>query len=149
MSSTNEKRATTPDDPPKNAFWCYSTDEERWYGRCPNREAAIELGRAENPGESFYVAWAVNDPIQLSEWIQIDDVLERANVEVLDSDRVCFEFEDEDDVFTANLDQEKDLLLRLRRACDQWQDAHDLVFRVNTFSNMGNSEFIEADEEAA
>jgi hypothetical protein len=127
-------------------LWYYTTDPEGiWHGRCSSREEAIEIGRDEHAGENYFVAWAVNDPIRLADWIEADSILERADESLADSDRVCYEYDDQPH-FEATPEQERDLIARLQRACDEWQAAHKLVFTVNTFSKMGKPELISASE---
>jgi hypothetical protein len=130
-------------------LWYYTTDPDGvWHGKCSSREEAIEAGRDEYPGEDYFVAWAINDPIRLADWIDIEGILERADDALADSDRVSFEY-DEQPVFEATPEQQRDLFARVQRACDEWQAAHKLVFTVSTFSRMGEPELIRADDEAS
>lgn len=116
-------------------------DSDRWIGNHKTREEAIEHGRIEYDGEPFYVVEANNPPLRLSDWVDVDDVLDRAEDAVADSDRVCYEF-DEPPYFEMLAEQKKDLEKRLTKAIDEWQDAHGLKFRVYTFDFMSNPERI-------
>ena len=130
-------------------LWYYTTDPDGgvWYGRCSSREDAVLEGRDEHEGEDYYVAWAVNDPVRLADWIDADRLLEGADEALADNNRVSAEYDDPP-FFEVTPDQEQDLIARVQRACDEWQAAHQLVFTVNTFSAMGKPEFIKADGEA-
>lgn len=126
-----------------NDLWYHTQDPEGiWYGKCATREAAIAEGLNEYGGEGFYVTWANNPPIQLSDWIQAYCLLERADDSLSDSDRVCREFDDAA-VFEVTPEQDRDLQERIRKACDEWQAAHGLVFTVNTFQGMGTPEYVD------
>lgn len=129
--------------------WYHTTDLDGvWNGKCTTREEAIAEGRGEYEDESFYVAWATNPPIKLSEWVETDRILERADDELSDSDRVNCDFDDSG-IFVATPEQERDLAARIKKACDEWQVAHGLVFTVNTFADMGEPELIKAEREAS
>ncbi len=136
-------------------------DEMMQVGPCDTRQDAIDeyidwadhdkvLDRTVSPPVwkySFYVCEAKNDPILLSDWIDTYDMTDRAEDLLSDSDRVCDEF-DRDLVFEWTREQNADLRKRIRDACDDWQKAHGIIFRVNTFSAMRNEEEItvEADQ---
>ena len=129
-----------------NKLWYHTTDPEGfWHGKCATREDAVADGRSYYDGDPFCVAWAVNDPIRLADWIDADRLLERAEDRLADSDRVCGEFDD-DIVFRVTPAQERDLEDRIKRVCDEWQAAHNLVFTFNTFSAMGEPEWINSKE---
>ena len=125
--------------------------EWKWYvgqggerfdaGPLDSREEAIEQGREEYNGEAFDICEAKQDPLKVSDWIDADRILEWAEEQVGDSDRICFEF-DEPPYFPVKPEQEKDLTERIKRACDEWQAAHGLVFKVSTFSAARSHETI-------
>jgi len=126
-------------------LWYHTQDIEGvWHGKCSTREEAIAEGRSDYDGEGFYVVWATNPPIQLGDWVEADRLLERASDVLSDSDRVCYEFDD-NTPFICTPDQERDLEARIKQACNEWQAAHGLIFTVNTFENVGDREFIAAE----
>lgn len=57
-----------------------------------------------------------------------------------DSDRVAYE--NDDVVFDVTPDQNRDLQERIKKACDEWQTANGLVFKVCTFEDMRAEEVI-------
>ncbi len=59
-----------------------------------------------------------------------------------DSDRVGANG-DEGPWFEVRPHQEADLIASLKRACDEWQTRHGLVFTCRTFSASRNEERIE------
>ncbi|RRH72028.1 hypothetical protein [Falsigemmobacter faecalis] len=122
-------------------------EDEYWVGPFDSRELAIEAGKQEREDSGFYVAQAINAPIKLSDWIGADDLIERADESIFDSDRVSSEFDDI--VFTATKAQQQDLAARVKRACDEWQEAHGLSFHASTFAEMTPPERITASERSA
>jgi hypothetical protein len=146
MSSEPAVGAQTQDSEQQRLWYFSSSDDEGpWHGGFFYREDAVSAGRDEYEGEDFFVVWAVNSPIRLADWIEADRTLEKAEDSLADSDRVNSEFDD-GGVFDATPEQENDLIARLKRACDEWQGEHGLVFSVNTFSRMGKPEMISASE---
>ncbi len=122
--------------------WYYSRseDNEYWEGGYDTREEAIAHGLSDYDGETFWIVVADNPPLRLSDWID-DDLLERADERLFDSDRASSEH-DCDAIFEATREQETDLVERIKKACDEWQEAHGLIFRANTFFSMGTPECI-------
>ena len=95
----------------------------------------------------FYVLHAEQAPVRLADWIPADTILEHAEEAISESDRVCYEYDD-GPWFSVTADQDADLQQRLKAACDEWQTAHGLVFRVNTFSDSDSGEFVAIPAEA-
>jgi hypothetical protein len=120
-------------------WWAGQGGEHYTSGPHDNREAAVESGRDEFDGDAFEICEAKQDPLKLSDWIDVERLLEDAEEGISDSDRVCADF-DEPPFFEINAEQEKDLTERIKRACDEWQAAHGLVFTARTFSNVRNHE---------
>lgn len=146
------------DDEDDGWAW-YASDGGEFFriGPCATREDAIAEAISDSLGEEedldpktsdpfwllrFTVAECRNRPLQLSDWIDAEHVLELAEERLTDSDRRACEFDD-DTVFEVTPEQEKDLIARLRRACDEWQAAHGLVFTCQTFEAMRHEESIQ------
>lgn len=134
------------------AWW--SGHDEEWMncGPCDTREEAIEEARQDACGEfqdeadgkwkvSVYVVEARQDPLRLADWIETDRLLERAEESLYDSDRVSGEHDD-GPWFECTKEQEADLAARIKRACDEWQEAHGLVFTSQTFSASRNHDHV-------
>lgn len=90
---------------------------------------------------SVFVCEARQDPLRLADWIDAERLIERAEESLYDSDRVSGEY-DEGPFFRATPEQEKDLITRIKAACDQWQAEHGLKFACSTFSDCRNSEMV-------
>lgn len=115
-------------------------DSESWSGGFDTREEVIVAGSCDYD-DFFHICLASNPPVQLRDWIN-DNILEMANDQIQDSDRISYDYDD-GQIFDATPDQEKDLIARLKRACDEWQAAHGLVFTVRTFQSMDKIERID------
>ncbi|ATQ56172.1 hypothetical protein [Paracoccus yeei] len=134
-------------------WWAGPDDEYFKIGPCATREAAIQEavndGLCERRSEDNPEVWencihlveAQQAPLRLADWIGADTALERADECLSDSDRVSCEYDD-GPWFECTPAQEADLAARLRRACDEWQAAHGLIFTSTTFSATRNAEFV-------
>lgn len=111
-------------------------------GPFDTREEAIDEGKSENPDTPFLVCEASNPPIRLSAWLNVEYMIENAEEDLLDSDRACSEY-DNGDCFTMTKEQRADLVERVKQAVEKWQDDHALVFKVRTFEDQRNEEWIE------
>lgn len=132
--------------------WWSGTDEE-WmsFGPCATREDAIEEARQDACGEfedvdgtwrvAVHVVEARQDPLRLANWIDVERMLEHAEDSLGESDRVGSEY-DEGPWFEATKEQERDLVDRIMRACDEWQASHGLVFKCSTFSASRNHDHV-------
>ncbi len=144
-----EQATTTTKD---HGQWYYARheDSETWSGPFETREDAIAEGRAEildddDEGEYdgvFYVCKTTNPPLRFADWCEADSIVERAEYQVADSDRTGAEC-DEGPYFQVKPEVEKDLIDRIHRACDEWQQAHGLVFTCRTFLTMSRPERID------
>jgi hypothetical protein len=128
-------------DPHELWYHAPHADSENWYGGIPTREECIEEAKGEYD-DVFYVCRASNPPLRAAEWIGADELLERAEDSIFDSDRVCSEYDD-GPIFECTPEQEADLVERVKRAVDEWQAAHSLTFKCRTFASMEVAERIE------
>lgn len=132
-------------------WWAGSNEEWCTVGPEDSRDAIIQAATNDSLGEfendkggwslGFHIVEARQDPLRLADWIDSDTILERAEDNVADSDRVSTEFED-GPWFECTPEQEKDLEERIKRACDEWQTAHALLFSCSTFSHTRNQEHV-------
>lgn len=135
--------------------WWAGTDEE-WctVGPKDSREAIIQAATTDCLGEfqdeegrwklGFHIVEARQDPLRMADWIEADDLLDRAEDSVADSDRVTSEYDD-GPYFECTPAQKKDYRERIERACDEWQAAHGLVFTCLTFSHTRKNEHVVVD----
>lgn len=114
-------------------------DSESWSGGFATREEVIAAGMRDYD-DFFYICLASNPPVALKDWIV--NPLDAAEDALHDSERVMPDFDD-DTIFSVTPAQDSDLLERIRKACDEWQEAHNLVFTVRTFESMDEVERIE------
>ena len=132
--------------------WWASVDEENYtVGPEPTREAVIQVavddelgfddGGDAGPRCVLHICEARQNPIRLSDWIEADCILERADERISDGAYTGSEF-DYPPYFDVTPDQEADLIRRLKTACDEWQDAHGLVFKTYSFSDSRDEETV-------
>lgn len=133
-------------------WWAGTNEEWMQIGPCDTREQAIAEAQYDASGEftddedgrwkvGFHVVEARQDPLRLADWIGLPNLLERADESLVDSDRVSCEYDD-GPWFEATPAQEADLIERIRQACDDWQTAHGLTFKTQTFSDSRNAEYV-------
>ena len=120
-------------------FWWSGFDEENYDGPFKTREAAI----ANLDGERGYICEARQDPLTFSDWLDMGLIFERAEDAMADNSLTN---EDSDPIFEVSDDQANDLSARLKRACDEWQAAHGLVFIPWAFTEIRNKEAIEEEQ---
>lgn len=139
---------------PQSAWQWWAGDSEEWFyiGPYASREEAIEEATDAATGEfqdeddggvwtvGIYVVEARQDPLRIADWIKAYDLLDVAEEEVSESDRAS-EYDD-DEFFKCSIEQQRDLEERVKRACDEWQEAHGLVFKCRSFSATRNAEYI-------
>ena len=113
-------------------------------------EAAVNDGFGEWLDESedppvwkntFVVLEARQDPLRLADWIDLEWIVEKADENLANSDRVDSEFDD-GPWFEVTPEQEESLRRSLAAACDEWQRQNNLVFTCCTFSASRNMETI-------
>ncbi|EKS29279.1 hypothetical protein [Afipia felis] len=132
-------------------WWAGTNDEVMTYGPHDTREDAIREAQEDRIGEfqeddgtwkiGCHVVEARQDPLRLADWIDTDRLLERAEESLADSDRVGCDG-DEGPWFACTPEQDRDLAERIKRACDEWQAQHGLVFTCRTFSASRNAEYV-------
>ena len=139
--------------PTTSAWQWWAGSDEEWctVGPEDTREAIIQAATNDSLGEferegggwnlGFYIVEARQDPLRLADWVEADRLLERAEEGMADSDRVSSEYDD-GPWFECTPEQEKDLEERVKRACDEWQAEHRLVFSCATFSHTRNREHV-------
>ncbi|MDQ7775288.1 MAG: hypothetical protein Q4615_04895 [Paracoccus aminovorans] len=137
-------------------WWAGQNEEYFTIGPCATREEAIAEAVSDGCCESQVPSedpdapeeWehriclleAQQAPLRLADWIGAEDALEKADEWVAESDRAT-EY-DEGPWFEATPEQEADLVTRLRRACDEWQAAHGLIFNARSFSAVRTNDFV-------
>ncbi len=135
-------------------WWAGSGEEWMGIGPCPTRDDAVsemvDDGSAEYLDETvdppvwrnkFYICEAKQDPLRLSDWIGLDWLIDRAEENLADSERVSCEHDD-GPWFDITKEQEAELCEALRKACDDWQVSHGLKFHSSTFSHTRNGEYV-------
>lgn len=135
------------------AWWAGRDDEFFTVGPCTSREEAISAAvrdgccedRADD-GEGFvnriYLVEAQNAPLRLADFIDVEQMIERADEDIGESDRVSYEFGDEPPYFDPTPEQTADLTQRVKAAVEAWQDAHGITVTTCTFSATRNREFV-------
>ncbi|GGA99890.1 hypothetical protein GCM10011491_30200 [Brucella endophytica] len=130
------------------------TDKDwKWYvgdndgifdvGPCDTREEAIEEARGQYGDDmGIHLVEAVKDEIRLADYIGATSILEEAEERAYD---LC-DPEGSDPLFGVTGDQASDLSARLRKACDEWQEAHNLRFVPWAFTRTRNAEYVEPAE---
>lgn len=141
-----------------------SHDGWRWYsgrdgeiyqfGPYDNKAAAVADAQNDACGEfqddngvwkvGVHLCEATNPPIRLADWIGANSIIERAEDDLVDSDRVGHDFDD-GPFFSCTPEQEVDLEVALKAACDEWQTRNNLIFKCNTFQNIRNAEYLVVD----
>lgn len=134
-----------------NWQWWASSDEERYQGPYDSREEAIqvatgdEMGWCEAEDESpaclnFYIVEAYHEPIQLSAYISVSDMVERWE------DGAFEELSDPDggDSILEHITQVQwdDLETMLRDATRAWQARNKIVVTSFAFAGQRNSEHV-------
>lgn len=135
-------------------FYASRDEELCTIGPCDTREQVIEAAKDDAMGEYqdeegnwrliFYIMEAQNDPVKLSDWIDVDHMIGHAEERIGDSDRVAYEY-DEPPYFEFKNELYKDLEAKVKKACDDWQQEHGIVFTVRTFSHVRGSELIDVE----
>lgn len=133
--------------------WFSGTNEEYFaHGPFDTREEAIQAAQEDACGEfqdddgtwkvGVHLVEARQDPLRLADWIDVQRMMECAEEDLGESDRVCYEFDDDPPYFESTREQQADLERRIKLACDEWQAAHGLTFTVRTFSASRNHDHV-------
>lgn len=142
-------------DNDKGWQWWGGHDEEVCiYGPCETRQSVIDEATDDGIGAfkaedgswkiGVHVLEARKDGLRLADWIgDADEILERADEAVLDSDRASEN--DDDGFFNCTKEQQADLDRRLKQACNEWQEANNLNFETWSFSASRNHEYVVVD----
>lgn len=127
-------------------WWAGDNDEHYSVGPCATREEAIaeavdtDVGYDETPDgpvNHLHLCEALMyPPLRLANYLNLRRIIEDAEEQVEEmnnpnGDRTLFD---------ASADQLSDLAERLKRACDEWQQAQGLVFNAYTFQKTRNLE---------
>ena len=133
------------------AWWAGAEYSETFQvGPCATRQEVIdqacaeEVGYSEQDGEAYCrltVTEAINTVLQLAAWINVEEMVDRADEQVEYSNRVCYEF-DEPPYFVIEPEALKDLTDRVKRAVSDWQKIHRPNFKVRTFEKMRNKQTV-------
>lgn len=134
-------------------WWSGTSEEWMSHGPFLTREEAIDAAREDGPDAfqdeagvwkvGIYVCEATQPLLRLADWI-VDPryLLTDADDRLVDSDRVAGEFDD-GPWFVATPDQERELAEAIKRACDEWQARHGLVFTCLTFAAQRNNDYVD------
>lgn len=128
-------------------------DEYFSIGPCDTRDEAIAEATQDCSGEfqdeadgkwkvGIHLVEARQDPLRLSRFVDVERMLERAEEDVSESDMVNYDFGDDGPFFKATPVQENDLEARIKKACDEWQDAHSIAYKPHTFSASRNHDYV-------
>lgn len=154
MNDSNTPQPQAPTNDPWTSDWkWWAGHDEEWMqvGPCDTADQAVEEAVSDELGFdydatsgfnkcTFYLCEARSDPLRLSDWIDVEDILERAEERISDSDRVGCEA-DEGPFFECTPEQKQELVDAVRDVVDRWQLSHDLKFSCLTFSHTRGGEW--------
>jgi hypothetical protein len=131
----------------------YSGNNEEYFSLGPfdTRQEAIDAAQDDAGGEfqdddgstwkvGVHIVEARKESLRLSQWIDVERMVENADEDVGESDRSS-EY-DVPPYFKFTKEQYADLVRRLKAACDEWQSAYGLTFNTHTFSAMRNADYV-------
>lgn len=134
-------------------WWAGSDEENMTIGPCDTREAAIGEATDDRSGEfeaedgtwklSVHVVEARQDPLLVSDWA-FHYFISNADERLSESSRVAAE-NDEGPWFVCSPEQEENLVAKLKKVCDQWQQENTLEFISYTFSATRNESHVVID----
>lgn len=134
-----------------NWYWWVSSDEEIYHGPYDSREEAIEVATGDEVGfcdweegvpahHSFYLMEAYQQPLQLADYIDVGDMLERWHD--YDWEEMGDPNGDGNIVEHVTSAQWDDLQVRLRAAASAWQAEHAIVIKPWAFKGQRNQEHV-------
>lgn len=144
--------------PEKYAWYASANEEDYAIGPCETREEAIEeaisqcLGEYEENGEyhySFHVAECQETNIDLANFFDVSDWLERAAEDMDENECGSDMYGKNHPINTISDDQEKDLDACIKAAIREWQKRNNLPLRSYWFSHVRNSEHVSGTYEKA
>lgn len=119
-------------------------DESYSYGPFDNREEAIDEARGGYGDDvGIFVIAAIKGEIRLRDYIGASHILEEAEERAYDMRNP----DGDNNIFDVTREQEKDLAVMLKTACDAWQIKHGLRFAPWFFTATRNEEFISPEAE--
>lgn len=126
--------------------WWVGHDEERYHTECETREEAVQIARDEYEGG--WIIEATQEPdIQLSDYFEIDDFLDRAEDRAFDNHG---DPEGDQTIFDLSKEDQSSLEEQVRKAIREWQDNAGIVFSGWRFTASRNSEYVPGlDEDAS
>lgn len=134
--------------------WYASADAENYTIEAESRDAVIAAAIAERMGEqvdddgkqilSFYIVEASKYDLRIGDYAVPSD--EEELFEMIEENAAQWDFGNPDgggdDIFPCGDGVRKDLLLRLKAACEQWQLDHNLSWRSWVFAISRNEETV-------
>ena len=136
----------------ENWQWWAGENEDRYStGPCATREEAIAEALDNDVGFEESADGSINrlhlcealmlPPSRLADYLDLVNIIERADEKADDAGLI--DPDGDQNFFNSSEDQFEDLRCRLKRACDEWQQAHGLVFQSLLFKKARNAEFVE------
>lgn len=131
--------------------WYSGNDEEHFsLGPFETRQDAIDTARDDACGEfqdvdgswkvGIHLVEARKESLRLSEWIDVERMIERADEDVGESDRASEN--DDPPYFDIGPAYAAVLERRIKAVVDAWQKSSGLTFDTYTFSAMRNPEYV-------
>ncbi|MBB4092650.1 hypothetical protein [Brucella pecoris] len=124
----------------KNWKW-YAGSNDEYYavGPCDTRGNAIDEAH-DNFGDDvgIHVIEAVKGEVRLRDYIGANCAIEEAEERAYDLRNP----DSDDNIFDVSAEEEKDLVVMLKAACDAWQIKHNLHFEPWCFTSTRNAEYI-------
>jgi hypothetical protein len=136
----------------ENWQWWVGENEDRYStGPCATREEAIAEALDNDVGFEESADGSINrlhlcealmlPPSRLADYLDLVNIIERADEKADDAGLI--DPDGDQNFFNSSENQFEDLRCRLKRACDEWQQAHGLVFQSLLFKKARNAEFVE------
>jgi len=118
--------------------WWVGRDEEVFtYGPMETRDEAIQVGKSDLNGE-FFLVEARQDNIELSDWFDVVDLLDKLDDLLYEQD--LGGPNGEISTYNVTRDQQNDLQVIIRSAIATWQTKHGIVIKPWRFTGKRNLE---------